>query len=74
MEGKAKKQQKVYIAASVFALRLGKMTNDINTVNRVKSDTDGADRQLAYLYWHTSQMSDEVASKLIAIVSYQPCK
>ena len=47
MEGKAKKQQKV------FALHLGKMTaimssvlktlvtNDINTVNRVISDMDG---------------------------------
>ncbi len=44
----------VYIAATVFALHLGKMTaimsavlttlvtNNINTVNRVKSDTDGA--------------------------------
>ncbi len=43
----------VYIAATVFALHLGKMTaimssvlktlvtNDINAVNRVKSDTDG---------------------------------
>ena len=52
MEGKAKKQQKVYTAATVFALHLGKMTamssvlttlvtNDIHTVNRVKSDTDG---------------------------------
>ena len=53
MEGKAKKQQKVYIAAIVSALHLGKMTaimssvlttlvtNDINTVNRAKSYTDG---------------------------------
>ncbi len=42
-----------YIAATVFGLHLGKMTaimssvlttlvtSDINTVNRVKSDTDG---------------------------------
>ncbi len=53
MEGKAKKQQKVYIAATVFPLHLGKktaimssvltalVTNDINTENSVKSDTDG---------------------------------
>ncbi len=53
MEGKAKKQQKVYIAAIVFVVHLGKMTaimssvlttlvtNDINTVKRVKLDTDG---------------------------------
>ena len=41
----------VYIAATVFTLHLGKMTaimlsvmtNDINTVNRVKSDADSGE-------------------------------
>ncbi len=42
----------VYIAATVSALHLGKMTEimttlvtkDINTANRVKSDTDGENK------------------------------
>ena len=51
-------QNAVYIAATVFVLHLGKMTaiissvlttlvtNDINTVNKVKSDTNGGHSQL----------------------------
>ncbi len=68
MESKAKKQQKVYIAATVFALHLGKMTaimssvlttlvTDISIVNRVKSDTDGVlvvHRPRVLCYWWLS--------------------